>query len=55
MLVGLVVWGLGVEEYLDAVREADRLGFSSFSIGDHFEVGKPVDSWEPYLLMTLAQ
>ena len=46
-------WGLSVDDVLGAALEAERLGFPSFYLGDHFFVGPQIDSWDPYLLFTL--
>lgn len=56
MKVGLVVgpWGMDAEAFLGAIKDAERLGFSSFYVGDHFFVGPFLDSYDPYLLMALA-
>ncbi len=47
-------WGASVDEVIGSAREAERLGFSSWYLGDHFFVGPQVDSYDPFLLFTLV-
>jgi len=57
MRVGLAIHGAGgltFDAWLEGVTTAEQLGFPSVFISDDFFVGKPRDSIEPYLLLTLA-
>lgn len=58
MDVGLLVnpsaVGLNIKQWEQTAREADRLGFYSLLVGDHFFAAAPQDSLEPFLLLTLA-
>ena len=55
MRIGLVMgpWGMSSNEVVSTVQDAERLGFPTFYLGDHFFVGPPLESWEPYILFTL--
>ncbi len=55
MQIALVAapWGMSVDQVLGAALEAERLGFPTFYLGDHFFVGPQIDSYDPYLLFTL--
>ena len=56
MDVGLVAgpWGVTFEEVSASVRAAERHGFASYYLGDHFYTVAQIDSLEPYLLFALA-
>jgi F420-dependent oxidoreductase-like protein len=56
MEIGLVAgpWGMDADEVVGAVQSAERLGFASFYLGDHFYVGQQLESYDPYILFTLV-
>jgi len=53
--IGLVSgpWGISADDVIASVQQAERLGFATFYLGDHFYVGQQLESWDPYLLFTL--
>ena len=55
MDIGFAVgpWGVSFEDVASSVEAAERHGFASYYLGDHFYVGEQLDSIEPYLLFTL--
>ena len=56
MDIGLAVgpWGMTFDEFSFSIGVAERHGFASYYLGDHFYVGDQIDSLEPYLLFALA-
>lgn len=56
MDIGLAVgpWGMSFDEFSFSIGVAERHGFASYYLGDHFYVGDQIDSLEPYLLFALA-
>ena len=56
MQIGIVSgpWGASVDEVIGSAREAERLGFPSWYLGDHFFVGPQLESYDPFLLFTLV-
>lgn len=57
MKVGLVVngaGGLSFDDFARVMKTVERLEISSLFVSDHFVVGEPQDSLEPYLLFAMA-
>ena len=57
MQIGLVVNGAGgltFDDWIYSIHTAERYDFPSLFVSDHFVVGEPQASLEPYLLFTLA-
>ena len=57
MQIGLVVNGSGgitFEDWATAMASVERYGFPSLFVSDHFVVGEPQASLEPFLLFALA-
>ncbi len=56
MDIGFAVgpWGITFDEFSSSIEAAERHGFASYYLGDHFFVGEQLDSLEPYLLFALA-
>ncbi len=46
-------WGATFDEFSFSLAAAERHGFASYYLGDHFYVGEQIDSLEPYLLFAL--
>ncbi len=55
MDIGFAVgpWDVSFEDISFSIDAAEKHGFSSYYLGDHFFVGEQLDSLEPYLLFTL--
>ncbi len=55
MDIGFAVgpWDVSFDDIASSVDAAERHGFASYYLGDHFYVGEQLDSLEPYLLFTL--
>tara|TARA_B100001123_G_scaffold109411_1_gene127352 strand:+ start:970 stop:1920 length:951 start_codon:yes stop_codon:yes gene_type:complete len=47
-------WGVTFDEVRYSMLAAEKHGFASYYLGDHFFVGEQLDSLEPYLLFALA-
>ncbi|HJP40518.1 MAG TPA: TIGR03560 family F420-dependent LLM class oxidoreductase [Dehalococcoidia bacterium] len=57
MKIGLGVSGsngITFEQWRKTIATAERLGFATLVVSDHFVVGEPEDSLEPYLLCAIA-
>ena len=56
MDIGFAVgpWGVSFDDFSYSIAAAERHGFASYYLGDHFYVGEQLDSLEPYLLFALA-
>ena len=56
MDIGFAVgpWDVPFEDISSSMAAAERHGFASYYLGDHFYVGEQLDSLEPYLLFALA-
>jgi len=55
MDIGFAVgpWDVSFDDISFSIDAAEKHGFSSYYLGDHFFVGDQLDSLEPYLLFTL--
>ena len=47
-------WGMTFDDFSSSIAAAERYGFASYYLGDHFYVGDQLDSLEPYLLFAMA-
>ena len=56
MDIGFAVgpWDVSFDDFSYSIAAAERHGFASYYLGDHFYVGEQLDSLEPYLLFALA-
>ena len=56
MDIGFAVgpWDVSFDDFSYSITAAERHGFASYYLGDHFYVGEQLDSLEPYLLFALA-